>query len=238
MKGLILFSGMLMFTLSCDMGNEVKTKLAEISQYKKKALNLAKENRNLRAKISQLKYQIQALEAKNNFLKISMRKGKSKRIKREIASVKPSMEVGKDYVNDNTYRWSASQLLSIAESEFENKNYEKASQFFHTFLKKYSKKAASKDHNFDSVLFQAGLSAYESGRHYDWAAIHLEHLIKRYPDSKYFRGAKLWLGLTELRRGDKAKFYKMVEEFRMKYRNTPEWKILSGYYEEFTLKYK
>ena len=29
-----------------------------------------------------------------------------------------------------------------------------------------------------------------------------------------------------------------VEEFRLKYRNTPEWKILSAHYEDITLKLK
>jgi hypothetical protein len=31
--------------------------------------------------------------------------------------------------------------------------------------------------------------------------------------------------------GEKKKFYATVEEFRKKYRNTNEWKILSSYYE-------
>jgi len=32
--------------------------------------------------------------------------------------------------------------------------------------------------------------------------------------------------------GEKQKFFATVEEFRKKYRNTNEWKILSTYYEK------
>ena len=54
----------------------------------------------------------------------------------------------------------------------------------------------------------------------------------KYPTSSYYRSAKLWVALTHMKLGDKQKFFATVEEFRKKYRNTNEWKILSAYYEK------
>jgi outer membrane protein assembly factor BamD (BamD/ComL family) len=56
--------------------------------------------------------------------------------------------------------------------------------------------------------------------------------MKQYPTSQYYRSAKLWVALTNLKLGEKKKFFATVEEFRKKYRNTNEWKILSNYYEK------
>ena len=56
--------------------------------------------------------------------------------------------------------------------------------------------------------------------------------MNQYPTSQYYRSAKLWKSLTYLQMGDKKKFFATVEEFRKKYRNTKEWKILSAYYEK------
>ncbi len=55
--------------------------------------------------------------------------------------------------------------------------------------------------------------------------------MSQYPTSKFFRSAKLWSSLTHLKMGNKDRFMATVEEFRKKYRNSPEWKILSKYYE-------
>lgn len=67
---------------------------------------------------------------------------------------------------------------------------------------------------------------------------HLSSLVKTYPRSQFYRGAKLWLALTQYNMGDQQKFLKTVEEFRLKYRNTDEWKILSKYYEDINYKVK
>ena len=61
--------------------------------------------------------------------------------------------------------------------------------------------------------------------------------MKRYPRSSYRRGAKLWLALSHFHLGDEKKFMNTVDEFRRKYRNTKEWKVLSQYYEDLNLKY-
>jgi outer membrane protein assembly factor BamD (BamD/ComL family) len=90
----------------------------------------------------------------------------------------------------------------------------------------------------DSVLFQSGVASYESDKYHDWAIEHLDRLTKEYPNSNYFRGAKLWSALTKLKVGMKKDFFATVEEFRLKYRNTTEWKILSVHYEKIASKYR
>jgi len=50
--------------------------------------------------------------------------------------------------------------------------------------------------------------------------------------------AKLWLALAQYNQGEHQKFLATVEEFRLKYRNTEEWKILSRYYEDINYKVK
>ena len=87
-------------------------------------------------------------------------------------------------------------------------------------------------------MFQAGVAAYESRIHYDWAQKHFSTLVQRFPKSKYHRGAKLWLALSHFYQGDREKFIATVDEFRDKYRNTKEWAVLSKHYEELNYKYK
>lgn len=222
----------------CDLADKVQSKMQTVNNYEKQALNLARENRLLMAKVGQLEFQIQALEARNNFLQIKLDKSTDKGPKRDLASAAPELELKNDLVRYDIYKWSSSQLVSIGETEMEHKNFEKASQFFYVFVKKYGMDAEKADPKYDGILFQAGVSAYESGAHYDWAIEHLSTLTKKYPSSDYFRGAKLWLAMAQLKSGDKESFYKVVEEFRIKYRNTPEWKILSAYYEDFVQKFK
>jgi len=150
---------------------------------------------------------------------------------RSIASIAPSSEAAdakKDYVEFKTYKWHADDLLKIADKEFKEKNYEKAAQFYTSLINNYG---ANKSIN-DELFFKAGIATYESGNHHDWTISHFEALMTKYPTSQYFRSAKLWIALTQLKLGDKKKFYSTVEEFRKKYRNTNEWKILSSYYEK------
>ena len=43
---------------------------------------------------------------------------------------------------------------------------------------------------------------------------------------------------TTLRKGEKKKFFNVVEEFRKKYRNTKEWELISGHYYEIYINFK
>ncbi|MBC7537236.1 MAG: hypothetical protein H7281_00325 [Bacteriovorax sp.] len=150
---------------------------------------------------------------------------------RAIASVAPSpisADAKKDYVEFKTYKWHADDLMQIADKEFKEKNYEKAAQFYKSLVNNYPTNKSITD----EFYFKAGIAAYESGSHHDWTLSHFETLMTKYPTSQYFRSAKLWVALTHMKLGDKKKFYATVEEFRKKYRNTNEWKILSSYYEK------
>jgi len=229
---------------SCSYEKEIKSlekKAALINRYENVALKLAKENRELHAIIKRQEFEIQKLTQDSTFRKVSSKegsKGTSKEVGhgevghsagRGIASVAPAnFAVKTDLVEYKTYKWSADDMLKIADKEFKAKNFEKAAQFYTSILNYYPE---SHDINAE-FYFKAGISAYESGEHHDWTLKHFETLMAKYPTSQYYRSAKLWVALTNLKLGNKDKFFATVEEFRRKYRNTNEWKILSSHYEK------
>ena len=198
-------------------------------EYERKAQVLAKENRVLNAKISDLQYQISQLESRNKYFSAQK---KNTEQKREIASV--PQQNPDDLVNYEVYKWTPEKLLAIGEKELHFKNYEKSAQFYNELIGRFpDNKLVS-----DRVLFGAGVSAFETGKRYDWSEKHLGRLVKNYPKSEFYRGAKLWLALAQYQQGENDKFLATVEEFRLKYRNTEEWKILSRYYEDIHVKVK
>jgi len=230
---------------SCESYEKWEAKAEKINHYEKVSLILAKENRELKSEISRLEDQIQILKSDKNFLQIKLDKYETDQptlasvksgTSRGIASVGPQFKVppSKDMVKFDIYKWTPSQVLAMAEKEFEAKNYEKSAQFFTTFTNQFP----GHERINDAFLFQAGVAAYESGKHKDWTLAHLEKLVEEYPTSKYYRGAKLWMALTYLEQGAEKKFFDTVEEFRKKYRNTDEWKVLSPHYERIVQKYK
>ncbi len=230
----------LMSLTSCDEWHDFQAKAKRVNNYKRVSLHLAKENRELNAEISRLRHEIQTLKSEKNYLKIKLEKYEDKKVsklegtqQRTIASVAP-ISPEKDLVKYDVYKWTPSQLLSMAEKEFENKNFEKSAQFFMTFKQNFPQHEEINDH----FLFQAGVASFESGDHPEWTLHHLEKLVKAYPTSKYYRGAKLWMALTYLQLGEETKFFNTVEEFRKKYRNTEEWKVLSPHYEKIVQKFK
>ena len=114
------------------------------------------------------------------------------------------------------------------------KNYEKSAQFYNELIQRFPKHQLVSDR----VLFGAGVAAFETGKRYDWTEKHLGRLVKNHPTSEFYRGAKLWLALAQYNQGEHQKFLATVEEFRLRYRNTEEWKILSRYYEDISYKIK
>lgn len=212
---------------SCDFWEKVEKKAAVLNQYETTALLLAKENRELHIEIDKLNFEKQNLKSQIEFLEMKL---KSKRSKKR----KPKTRVPAS-VDFHTYRWSPDELLAMAQVYFENKNYKKASDYFYTYTVQYPKHEKLSD----EVLFQAGVSAYESKnrQYYQRAITHLGALVEKYPNSSFYRGGKLWLALAKEKIGDKKFFYKTVEEFRKNYRNTQEWEILSAHYETITAKY-
>ena len=200
-------------------------------EYEKKALSFAKENRLLQKKISDLQYEISELESKNKFYS-SNSKSKPSPADRQIASV-PVVQAN-DLVKYEVYKWTPDKLLAIGEKEFHFKNYEKSAQFYHELINRFPAHEIVSDR----VLFGAGVAAFESGKRFDWSEKYLSRLVKNHPKSEFYRGAKLWLALAQYNQGENEKFLKTVEEFRLKYRNTDEWKILSRYYEDISYKIK
>jgi hypothetical protein len=222
--------------ISCGLDKEmakIEHKAILINKYENVALKLAKENRELRASVKRLEFDIQKIKADHAFnagksLGHNESQGAAHAPSRAIASVAPGvLDVKSDLVEYKTYKWTADDMIKIADKEFKAKNFEKAAQFYSSIEIYYPKYK----HFDDEFFFKAGISSYESGIHHDWTIKHFGTLMEKYPTSQYFRSAKLWVGLTHMKMGDKVKFFATVEEFRKKYRNTNEWKILSSYYE-------
>lgn len=213
------------------LDKRVLAKWEEQLTFERKALLLAKENRLLEKKISDLQYQLSELESKNNFFSNSDQAKKEKQ-SRSVASIPVSD--AEDLVNFEVYKWTPEKLLAIGEKEFHFKNYEKSSQFYKELIERYPKHEIVSDR----VLFGAGVAAFETGKRFDWSAKYLSKLVTDYPKSEFYRGAKLWLALSHYNQGEHSKFLETVEEFRLKYRNTEEWKILSRYYEDISDKVK
>lgn len=208
--------------------DEFEQRAEVVHNYESKSLELAKKIRLLEKENNNLRAMIQKLKAEKEHLALSS----SKTPGRGIASIpKPSVN---DLVKYDVYKWSPEKLLGVGEKELHFKNYDKSAQFFNTLLEKFPRHQVVNDR----VLFQAGVAAYETGKHYDWSEKHFKSLVKKYPKSDLYRGAKLWLALSHFYQGDHESFMKTVEEFRLKYRNTNEWKVLSRYYEDLAYKYK
>jgi TolA-binding protein len=201
-------------------------------QYENKALILAKENRLLQVKISDLQYQLSQLESKTKYFASQAQNKTGPAPERKIASI-PQTNTN-DLVNFEIYKWTPEKLLAIGEKEFHFKNYEKSAQFYNELIGRFPKHELVSDR----VLFGAGVAAFETGKRYDWSEKYLDKLVKNYPKSEFYRGAKLWLALAQYNQGEHQKFLVTVEEFRLKYRNTEEWKILSRYYEDISYKIK
>lgn len=218
----------LLASCKVDM-KKIEEKAAMINHYENVSLKLARDNRNLHAKIKRLEFEIEKLKQEKSYhqIKTTVESAHGRTIA-SVAPIAPPIDTKKDYVEFKIYKWHAEDLMKIADKEFKEKNYEKAAQFYTSLINNYP----TNKHISDEFYFKAGIAAYESGEHHDWTLAHFEALMSKYPTSQYFRSAKLWIALTHLKLGDKQKFYATVEEFRKKYRNTNEWKILSSYYEK------
>lgn len=239
----------------------LEAKSKQINNFERVSIALAKENRELIAEVNRMKFEMEKVRQENIYYKAqSGVKGEAthgetahgeathapvananhgdahatdhatsqnETPSRKIASV-GAMPMKKDYVEYDIYKWKAEDMHKIAENEFKNKNFEKAAQFYYSILQHFPKYQKLND----DFYFKAGVSAFETGEHHEWALVNFEYLMAEYPTSQYYRSAKLWSSLTHLKMGDKKKFFTTVEEFRKKYRNSPEWKILSAYYEK------
>ncbi len=234
MKPVTRISLLIVFALSgagCNLMDKIEHKAAQINRFEVVALHLAKENDQLKGKVSDLSYEIETLKAKNNFLTLQLEKDKTDRAP---ASIKPLVHPKEDLVKFDVYKWNSEQLLATATKAYQEKDFEKAAQYFQTLLHQYP------DHPEinDDIIFASGLSAYETGKHDDWAVANLGKLVKQFPTSRHYRASKLWMAMTNLRQGKEQDFFATVEEFRKKYRNTKEWDILSAHYEKILQTYK
>jgi TolA-binding protein len=239
MKKFALIAPFLLLSSSCDLMTRVESKAQEINHLEDRVVALVMENRELMNEIDRLKFQVSKMETHTKYLQASLNESKSQHDRsatpsRSIASVASFAPGDEDHVKYDIYQWTPDQIQAIAKAEFKNKNYEKAAQFYQALSMNYPGHKTLDD----AYLFNAGVAAYESGRYHQWTLDHLGKLVTEYPTSRYYRGAKLWMALTHLKMGERDQFFETVEEFRKKYRNTPEWKILSAHYEKIVQEFK
>ena len=218
------------FLFSCELMEKVETKITALTRYEYVALDLARKNRQLQLEINNLQAKLAQTKSKNNYLTLQLRRRDLP--SRGLASIKGFRD--NDMVKYDLYQWKPEQILSVAKKSFKNKEYEKASQYFNTYIQRFP---SYKNTN-DELLFQAGMAAFQSRNNHQMVLSHFTSLINRYPQSQYYLGAKLWMALTYLQLNEKKKFYNIVEEFNKKYRNAPEWEILSGHYDKIVQNYK
>ncbi len=197
-------------------------KLTQAWGHEKAALKLAQEKRVLEARVAELEHRLATVETEKSVLAAQARSGAASRAIASVPKTDPE-----DLVQYEVYRWTPEKLLAIGEKELHFKNYAKSAQYYHELVKRFPDHAVVTD----SALFGAGIAAFEAKRH-DWAIQHLSLLVQKYPKSQFYRGAKLWMALSQYSTGNHRMFASTVEEFRLKYRNTDEWKILSKYYED------
>ena len=193
------------------------------NRYELMAYELLQKNQILEIKISQLQSQLSELEAQKSFFALKVQR----KPKRFPSSVINPVDEKNDLVQFNTYRWKDRKLLSIARMEWQREHYIKSAQYFYTLTQTYPQSSLVND----KVLFQTAMASLEAEIYHPWAEQVLARLVNDFPRSRYYRGAKLWMGLLQFKRGNRAKWDQTVEEFRLKYRNSPEWKILSRHYE-------
>lgn len=199
------------------------------SDHKVSMKNQSLKEKQLVVENMELKAELLKLKAKNEHLILasSSKRGSS----RKIASVDGN---DNDLVQFDIYEWSAEKILDIAEQSFHFKKYEKSAQFYNALQVHYPKSELITA----KVLFNHGVASFESKGHYDWAESSFNKIVKDFPASKYSRGSKLWLALAYHKTGKTGRFMASVDEFRMKYRNSKEWKVLSRYYEDIAYKFK
>lgn len=199
------------------------------SQKSAQVMNENVEMQRLAFENIELKTQVLKLKAKNEHLTLTSVEKMNR--SRTIASVDGDES---DLVQYDVYQWSDQKLLDIAEQSLHFKKYEKSAQFYNALQVHYPN---SKLINAE-VLFNYGVASFESRSHYEWAESSFQKIVQDYPASKYSRGSKLWLALAYHKSGKTGRFMASVDEFRMKYRNSKEWKVLSRYYEDIAYKFK
>lgn len=236
MKELTLFS-VLTFAFVYGLNqssfwDDVQKTADTVHRYEYKSLELSKKLRLMQKENERLKSEVAQLKAEKEHLAMNSTSKVERSQKREIASI-PTKDVN-DMVHFELYKWSAEKLLGVGAQALHFKKFDKSAQYYNALIKHYPESKMIDD----KIFFEAGIAAYESGKHYDWAQNHFNQIVRNYPKSKYYRGAKLWLALSHFYQGNQKGFIETVDEFRKKYRNTKEWKVLSKYYEELNYKYK
>ena len=198
----------------------------QVNRYESMSFRLLQENRQLRVKMRQLSSKVSELKTQNKFFASQYDGYQSKHIQRLPSSVKSPVDSKNDMVKFKTYRWKDKKLLQVARKEWNRKNYVKSAQYYYTLVQNYPRSSLVNDR----VFYETAMASLEAEIYDEWAEYSLEKLIQKYPRSPHYREAKLWMALVSFKQGDKEKFYETLDEFQLKYRNTPEWRVVKGYY--------
>lgn len=178
----------------------------------------------LESQVVDLKFEIAKLKTENEIL---VKESHQIQSRRAIASVEEN-----DLVQFEIYQWKEIQLWQMGQKNFDEKNYEKASQFYLSLIKNYPESNKIDD----LFYFNQGVSLFYSKK-LNEAKESFQFILTNYKTSDYFVKSKVWLGLVAFYEKDISTFKISVSELRDKYRNTEEWKMLSKYYGNLAEKY-
>jgi hypothetical protein len=235
MQRLFIFFMILPVLSSCQWDKkmaELEHRAGALLELEKTSLHLAKENQLLRLQLADLKAQVTQLKTENEFFQ-ERAPGSSLSAKPKMIYVEVIPPGQTDYVKFKTYQWSAKDLLSAGDLALTKGEDEKASQFYQHMIVYYPKDILIDD----SVWFKAGLSSYRAAKNWSWVISSMNELEKVYPQSIYFRSSQLWKGLALLQMKKVKEFVQVVETFRLKYRNSDEWRVLAQYHPDILKKY-
>ncbi|MAW07740.1 MAG: hypothetical protein CME61_05600 [Halobacteriovoraceae bacterium] len=213
----------LLFVVGVGVLGSFIQRAEKINNYERVSYDLLLENKKLKKQIDDFYFELKKIKNENGILSLKL----EDKILRRPASVEP-VDPKNDLVELKTYRWDFHQLLISAREYFSKKDYVRSAQYFQTIIKAFPQHAELDD----EIIYSAGVAAYESKKYDDWARNSFRKIVTEYATSEHYRSSKLWLGLLDLRTGQKKKFFNVVEEFRKKYRNTKEWNLISGHYYE------
>lgn len=138
-----------------------------------------------------------------------------------------------EFVKEELYSLEDSQLKQIAFKYYHKKEYFLASQYFDVLLKEYPESSVIDDQTY----YFAGLAYYRSSQELEQSRECFKKVVEEFPNSEFRLQAKIWIGIAYLQIGKEDKFIEVVQEFKEKYRNTEEWKMLSQYYGKMSQKY-
>jgi len=212
---------------SCEKASlwlkESKIKAERVNRYEEISLALLQENRLLKAEISKLTFD---LSQKQHQLAVAMASQAGFAGGRFVASVSSPEE-----------KLSFQKLLVKAKDFEKQGDLQSSLELYEKILKK--KEALLSEEQGDSLekIVLKVMSLSIKIKKYDLCLRIISSFEKEIKNTSYQRHAKLWKAIALSNSGKKKEAFNIFEEFRKRYKNTAEWKILAPHYEKIMKRY-